>query len=156
MFERSSASEEFSVLPAGEFECTLLDGAPDAATVKVVGDLDIATAPVLQRALQEACSRAGAVVLDLRDLTFIDSAGLRVVINASREAERAGLAMSRLRGPAHVERVFDITGTAAIVAIAAEASIGPAAPAGRAPGTPAVRVGSGADLDDPATAASAA
>lgn len=113
-------------VPVAGFECALIEGSPDAALVRVAGELDIATAPILQRTLRETCNRAGVVVLDLRELTFMDSSGLRVVIDACRDAARDERLLLRLRGPAHVERVFEITGTAASIAILDETSADPA------------------------------
>jgi anti-sigma B factor antagonist len=45
-------------------------------------------------------------VLDLRDLTFIDSSGMRVIVDASLRARRAERELILVRGPSHVDRVF--------------------------------------------------
>jgi anti-sigma B factor antagonist len=126
MLETSLGTDHLSARRARGFECTLLDAAPAAAVVRVVGELDMATAPLLQRTLLEACGRAGTVLLDLRDLTFIDSSGLHVVIDATREAEQRKVAIVRLRAAEHVERVFKMTGTAAMVAIVEDDAVDPA------------------------------
>ncbi|MGI9082213.1 MAG: STAS domain-containing protein, partial [Thermoleophilaceae bacterium] len=57
-------------------------GGLGAAWVYVAGELDVATAPQLEQTLREAQSEARLVVLDLRELTFVDSAGVHVIVDA--------------------------------------------------------------------------
>ena len=75
------------------------------------GELDIATVDVLERALLEAeQTDAEMIVLDLSGLTFIDSTGLRLVLDVN---ERCGGTADRLRviaGSPAVERLLDIVG----------------------------------------------
>ncbi|MGH2969359.1 MAG: STAS domain-containing protein, partial [Solirubrobacteraceae bacterium] len=68
----------------------------EAAVVVPTGELDLATAPALEAALQRALESAasGRVVLDLRELDFIDSSGLRTLLTARRRAEDAGAQFS--------------------------------------------------------------
>jgi anti-sigma B factor antagonist len=59
--------------------------------VTLQGELDMATAPGLGRALTEALdARPPAMVLDLTDLTFLDSTGIRILVTACRRAETDG------------------------------------------------------------------
>jgi anti-anti-sigma factor len=74
------------------------------AWVEVVGELDLVTAPALEQALRDAELRAPLVVLDLRELTFTDSSGVRVIISASARADRARRWLVVVRGPAQVDR----------------------------------------------------
>ena len=56
---------------------------PDGGTqLKIVGELDVATAPRLTEALRDL--RAGEVVLDLSELTFLDSCGTRALLELAR------------------------------------------------------------------------
>ena len=75
------------------------------------GELDIATVELLERALVEAEHADSAmIVLDLSGLSFIDSTGLRLVLDVN---ERCGGATDRLRviaGSPAVERLLDIVG----------------------------------------------
>ena len=91
------------------FDCTLRDGGVDAAWVRVTGELDLATAPILAQALSRAEERAQRVVLDLRELTFMDSSGVHVILEASLRANAAGRATVLVRGPAGVDRVLALT-----------------------------------------------
>ena len=72
----------------------------DAAVVVPTGELDLATAPALEDALGRAFDGgSGRVVLDLRELEFIDSSGLRTLLTARRRAEEAGRAVLARRRP---------------------------------------------------------
>ena len=95
---------------AQPFECSCTDGTLDAAWVQVAGALDIASTPRLAQMLRDA--EAQLVVLDLRGLAFIDCSGVKVIVDASSRARRLGRQLLLLRGPAHVERIFTLTGHA--------------------------------------------
>ena len=63
-----------------EFEILRLDG---DTGLKVVGELDVATAPQLRAALQGAVF-ADRPVLDLSELTFLDSCGVHAILDFAR------------------------------------------------------------------------
>jgi anti-sigma B factor antagonist len=96
--------------PSG-FRCTLRQSGRDAAWVRVTGELDIATAPHLEKTLREAELRARRVVLDLRELTFMDCTGIHVILEASNHARHSDGQLVLVRGPLHVDRLFTLTGT---------------------------------------------
>jgi anti-sigma B factor antagonist len=83
----------------------------DAAVVVPTGELELATAPALEaslaRAFEDDC---GHVVLDLRELEFIDSSGLRTLLTARRQAEDAGQRFSLVAGHRGLERTLEIAG----------------------------------------------
>ncbi len=108
----SPLSAERSVLG-----CTLRQSGREAAWVRLTGDLDIATAPQLQETLREAVLHARRVVLDLRELTFMDCAGMHVILDARNHARQAGGQLALLRGPSCVDRVFTLTGASDAVEI---------------------------------------
>lgn len=58
--------------------------------VSVSGELDAYTAPTLEDFLQERISSGSAVRLDLAGVTFMDSSGVRVIVNADNELRSAG------------------------------------------------------------------
>jgi anti-sigma B factor antagonist len=60
------------------------DGA--RSIVRVFGELDIATAPQLEKALETATAEGSALVVDLTETTFLDSTGLRTMVHAARAA----------------------------------------------------------------------
>jgi anti-sigma B factor antagonist len=91
------------------FDCTLRTGGLDAAWVRVTGELDIAAAPQLAETLVRAEESSQRVVLDLRQLTFMDSAGVHVILEASVRAHAAERRLVLVRGPSQVNRMLDLT-----------------------------------------------
>jgi anti-sigma B factor antagonist len=91
------------------FACSCTSGGPDAARVYVGGELDIATTPQLERMLSE--SQARLVVLDLRELAFIDSCGVHAIVNAGIRARQAGRRLVLVRVPSNVRRMLTLTGS---------------------------------------------
>jgi anti-sigma B factor antagonist len=76
------------------------------------GEIDIDTAGQLDEQLRELLERGfERVVLDLRGVTFIDSSGLHAILDASAASDRAGVEFAIVKGPAPVERVFELTQT---------------------------------------------
>jgi anti-anti-sigma factor len=97
-------------LVPGAFECICMGAGPDSVRVRAGGELDIATSPLLEHTLRSAELRARRVVLDLRELTFIDSSGVRVIVDASVRAWRAERQLIVLRAPSQVDRVLELPG----------------------------------------------
>jgi anti-anti-sigma factor len=93
------------------FGCVVRRSGLDAAWIHAMGEVDLVTATRLEQALRDAemCPRR---VLDLRQLTFMDSAGLHVILDASERARVTGARLVLVRGPSHVDRLFALTGTA--------------------------------------------
>jgi anti-anti-sigma factor len=78
--------------------------------VALKGELDIASAPEFEEGLAKVeVSAPGVLVLDLRQVEFIDSTGLRAVIAADERARSAGRRLVIVKGTAAVERVFSVT-----------------------------------------------
>ena len=82
-----------------------------AAVVAVSGELDLRTSPRLEEQLTRAFD-AGAelVILDLRQIEFMDSTGLRVLLTAHQRAHETGRRFALVRGADQVERVLTLTG----------------------------------------------
>ena len=80
-------------------------------TVALTGELDISNAQRVEQELQrvEEDDAAGAIVLDLRKLVFMDSTGLRLVVAADARARERGRRFALVAGPEAVHRVFKIT-----------------------------------------------
>jgi anti-anti-sigma factor len=74
------------------------------------GELDIATAPELVAMLARLRHHNHAVVLDLAQVTFIDSTGLTTLMDAHFQAESNGWSFSVRRPSPVVRRVFDLAG----------------------------------------------
>ena len=74
------------------------------------GELDLATVPMLEEALQRAERTHELVVVDLRELTFLDSTGLHVLISAEQRARRSSARLVIVQGPPQVRRLLELTG----------------------------------------------
>ena len=87
-----------------------IDQDRDSVAVRVAGEVDIATAPALEETLLHALeSGAPSIVVDLKQVSFIDSAGLHVLMWAAKESREDG---DRLRidcGSGAVRRMIEIT-----------------------------------------------
>jgi anti-sigma B factor antagonist len=84
-----------------------VDRSGGRVTVRLEGELDLATAPLLEAEV-ERIDGAAPVVFDLRELTFLDSTGLQVILRAEAAARRAGVEFAVVRGPRAVERLFSV------------------------------------------------
>jgi anti-sigma B factor antagonist len=102
------------------------------AIVAVRGELDLATAPLLERALAELIDdrTCRSIVLDLHDLDFVGSAGLSVLLNAQVHTRTAGGDITLARPSTAVMRTLQITGLVSTFTIRDDAD---AAPGDRAP-----------------------
>jgi anti-anti-sigma factor len=100
-YDRGIPGSEFSVAVHAE---------GSALVVAVRGDVDLATADVLRGELRAAASRAKVVVLDLREVSFMDTQGLAVVIEAQHDAAEDGWRFVLTRAPDRVHRLFDMIG----------------------------------------------
>lgn len=77
------------------------------------GELDLATVPQLEHAVQELrSSGVRAVVLDLRELGFMDSTGVRLLLQLDAESRADGFAFSIIDSDGPVRRVLTLTGVA--------------------------------------------
>jgi anti-anti-sigma factor len=96
--------------PSG-FSISTSDG-DGRAVVTIRGELDLATAPELETALLERLDAGQEVVLDLRELQFMDSSGLRVLITAHARAGVGGpqFAIVRPLAGGEVAKILDIAG----------------------------------------------
>jgi anti-anti-sigma factor len=78
------------------------------------GELDISGTASIEPEIDRLAGEPDveAVALDLRELEFMDSSGLRLVVLANQRLRDAGRRLFLVRGPQSVQRVFEITRTA--------------------------------------------
>jgi len=90
----------------------------DDVTLSVCGELDLASAPALARELQGAeRPQLGRIVLDLAALDFIDSSGVRLLLQAKERADSNGHLLVLTNLPANAQRLFTLTGLSAHLVI---------------------------------------
>jgi anti-anti-sigma factor len=91
-----------------QFQATSEHLADATRIVRVSGELDLYTAPQLERALDRNGSTAGRVVVDLSDCTFIDSTGLGILLMAHRHI--GGSALVIVASSLEVLRALEVSG----------------------------------------------
>jgi anti-sigma B factor antagonist len=82
----------------------------ERVVLRLDGELDLASVPTLERAVQDATfERAAEIVLDLRGLEFIDSTGLRAILLQDKRSTERGQTFALVRGPQQVQRLMRMT-----------------------------------------------
>ena len=84
--------------------------------VELVGRLDTTTAPSLEKTLNEDMGESKNLILDFKELEYISSAGLRVLLSAQKRMQKIG-SMKVINVCEEVMEVFEITGFADILTI---------------------------------------
>jgi len=91
-----------------------------AAVIAVAGELDLATGPELEAQLGGISpTSTELVVVDLRELEFMDSTGLSIIVRAHQRFAGEGCRLVLVRGSPQVQRLLDLTGVAERIPLAA-------------------------------------
>lgn len=85
--------------------------ADETTVISVSGELDLASSPALEEQL-ERVAQSKLVVVDLRNLEFMDSTGLSVLVRAHQRAEENGRRLGLVNGSQQVQRLLTLTGVA--------------------------------------------
>ena len=94
----------------------------DAAMVRVIGELDLSTAPRLREMLVElACNGTIDVTVDLAEMCFIDSTGVSVLVSGLKRLRETGGDLALQSPRASVMKVLDILGLTSVFTIHSEA-----------------------------------
>ena len=84
--------------------------------IELVGRLDTTTAPSLDKTINEDLGNSKNLVLDFKNLEYISSAGLRVLLGAQKKLQKIG-SMKVINVCEEVMEVFEMTGFADILVI---------------------------------------
>jgi anti-sigma B factor antagonist len=99
------------VATGGEHLRIVVRKGSDRVVLELHGELDLLGAPSLQEQIEKVeADTPGIVVLDLEDLQFVDSAGLRVILAAHERARLQGKGLALTQGSEQVQRLFTIAG----------------------------------------------
>jgi anti-anti-sigma factor len=98
-----------------EFDVTVATPREGTIVVRIIGDLDLATSPRVDDTLSSAA--AAHVVIDLAGCTFLDSSGVRVLVEAVRDAPERGRRVSLVATDTGIRRVLEITGVDTMVPV---------------------------------------
>ncbi len=92
-------------------------GRPGSTLVEVEGEIDLSTAPQLQRELLASAQGSRELIVDLRGVTFIDSTGVGVLFRTSKQVTAAGGELRLVCGPGPVRRVLKVSGLETLVPV---------------------------------------
>ena len=90
---------------------TTLETSDGVAVLRVEGEIDLLTAPELERALRDGAAAGDTLEADLREVSFIDSTGLRLLLEArDRVTSAGGRLLLRIAQGGAVERLLVLSG----------------------------------------------
>jgi anti-anti-sigma factor len=84
---------------------------PDRCTVRLTGELDVLTGPLLLQVLDMVPGEARHISLDMTQLSFCDVAGLRAVVTVQRAAHERGVGLTVCNTAPHLSWLLRVTGT---------------------------------------------
>jgi len=87
---------------------------PGGVRVTPHGELDMATQPELRSVLEQHAD-ADVLTLDLTRLRFLDTSGLRLILETVESARRAGRDFGVVPGEPAVQRLFEVAGVTELV-----------------------------------------
>jgi anti-sigma B factor antagonist len=90
---------------------TELERHGDTIVVVASGEIDLSSAGRLEAQLRRRLDCADEIVVDLRQVSFIDSSGLHCMLDIHTACCAAGVAFGLIPGPPQVQRVFQVTRT---------------------------------------------
>src|SRR4051794_11330912 len=92
--------------------------------VALRGELDVSTAPRFNTVLSDPRIRqCHTLMVDLSELTFMDSTGLSAVLVGEMHARTRGQRFAVVRGPRHVQELFRLTGVDHFLEVVDESSL---------------------------------
>ena len=89
---------------------------PAETILRLTGRLDTITAPSLDKTINEDISDTKNLVFDMKDLEYISSAGLRVLLGAQKKMQKIG-SMKVINVCEEIMEIFEMTGFADILVI---------------------------------------
>jgi anti-anti-sigma factor len=82
----------------------------------LTGEVDVYAAPDLENMVRRICAIGPTeIVIDLREVSFMDSSGLRAMMSAHKLCKRNGCELSIVPGAQQVQSLFDLTGLAELL-----------------------------------------
>jgi anti-sigma B factor antagonist len=109
VFDPASSMEATQSIAAPMFR-VIVEVEPDRVLVVPHGELDLETVGELETAIERHAREPVAVVLDLRQLTFMDSTGLHLLLRLDAEARSDDLTFTIVEGDGPVRRLLTLTG----------------------------------------------
>jgi anti-sigma B factor antagonist len=86
-----------------------VDDGPARVEIRLAGELDLATVPQLRQVLDAHARSGQTMVIDLREIEFVDSMGLAALVRARHRAISRGATLQLVAPPESVFKVFALT-----------------------------------------------
>jgi anti-sigma B factor antagonist len=99
-----------------EFDVRVDTASPGVVVVRLFGDLDMGTCPRAESAISSAPS-AARVIVDLTKCTFVDSSGVRALMEAHRKLTSEGGRVELVAADAGILRVLEITNASTVLPV---------------------------------------
>ena len=101
-----------------EFDLEIVGTIGDCAVLRVTGEVDVYTAPVLREQIRELAAK-GAVhlIADLGRVDFLDSTGLGALVGGLKRVREAGGSLALVISTPRILRIFQITGLTKALAV---------------------------------------
>src|SRR3954451_40619 len=104
-----------------DVRCEERDG---GVVVVASGEIDLWSAPEVKGALAGQGARDSAVVLDLRQVTFMDSSGLGLIVESNQRARKHGFRFAvSVGGATDVHRILEMSGLTKVLAFAEDPDV---------------------------------
>jgi anti-anti-sigma factor len=94
----------------GPWGCTAARERDGAIRVAVAGEVDLAVAGALREVLKRALAEGASVIVDLRELVFMDSSGIHALADADQRAREFGKRLVIAHPAPSVLRILELTG----------------------------------------------
>ena len=109
-----------------DLQATTTSGPGGRWTVRVGGELDLATAEHLAKLLDSVIRSAGAIeiIIDLEKLRFMDASGIRVLVVSHQLAQRLGRTLRACNAHGEVDTILRLVGVAELVHLPETSSAG--------------------------------
>ncbi len=126
--DREPVATQFPRSEIEPFRCEV-EPTRTAARVRPVGELDLATVPIVDAELADLWAVGfRSLVLDLRKVCFLDSTGLRLLMSWTAACEADGIAFRVIQGPPVVQRAIELAGVSDYLTFASPNGTSPKAP----------------------------
>jgi anti-sigma B factor antagonist len=90
-----------------------------AVVFVVEGELDLASSPTLEQELERVRdAEVELLIIDLRQLRFMDSTGLHALVRANKRATDAGRRFAVVKGGPQIQRLLSLTGVGELLTVA--------------------------------------
>jgi anti-sigma B factor antagonist len=114
-----STVDEHGIRPPSVFAIEAREPVGEIAVLALSGELDLAAAPALRERLAEArATGARGLVLDMAEVTFLDSSALREILRADAALRTDGVPLVLATVQPAVERLLELTRTTGMLAVA--------------------------------------